>query len=58
MDHPTNIIFKTSFFLQLWTVKARPSDREGLMWLISELRELYAFARPRNPSPSTHPDPP
>lgn len=42
---PANVILKTAIFLQLWTVKAKASDREGLRWLENKLRELYAAVR-------------
>jgi hypothetical protein len=38
------VIFKTAIFLQLWIVKAKPSDQKGLGWMENKLRELYAAA--------------
>jgi hypothetical protein len=50
INHPANVIFKTAIFLQLWTVKAKESDQEGLRWLENKLRELYAAVRPGHTS--------
>jgi hypothetical protein len=33
INHPANVLFKTAIFLQLWTVKAKSSNREGLLWM-------------------------
>jgi hypothetical protein len=50
INYPANVIFKTAIFLQCCTVKATPSDREGLRWMENKPRELYAAVRPRTPS--------
>jgi hypothetical protein len=50
LNDPANLIFKMCIFLQLWSVKAKPGDREDLRRLTSELRELYASVRTRSQS--------
>jgi hypothetical protein len=51
INHPANVIFKTAIFIQLWSGKAKPSDRDGLRWLENKLRELYTAVRPEHTSP-------
>jgi hypothetical protein len=40
LNNLANLLFKMCIFLQLWSVKAKPGDREDLRRLTSELREL------------------
>jgi hypothetical protein len=51
INNLANLIYKICIFMQLWTVKAKPGDREVLRRLTSELRELYASVRSRSQSP-------
>jgi hypothetical protein len=48
INHPTNIIYKTVIFLQLWRPKFKGMERKGLNWMERELRELYASMKPRS----------
>jgi hypothetical protein len=47
-NHPSDIIFKTMLFLQLWSINSKRRDQEGLCWMINELRELYSASRASN----------
>jgi hypothetical protein len=49
-NHPSDIIFKTMLFLQLWSINSKRRDQEGLCWMINELRELYSASRANNRS--------
>jgi hypothetical protein len=44
-NHPADIIYKMTIFLQLWSKHSKSRDQEGLCWMINELRELYFSAR-------------
>jgi hypothetical protein len=48
INHPADIIYKTVIFLQLWRPKFKGLEREGLVWMESELRELYSSMKPRS----------
>jgi hypothetical protein len=44
--NPADIIFKIIIFLQLWSLRCKPREKEGLSWIARELRELYAALKP------------
>ena len=46
IHHPTDILFKTLIFLQLWIPTLKSSDQEGVRWLISELKQTHLACRP------------
>jgi hypothetical protein len=46
ISNPTDIIYKIIIFLQLWSLKAKAREKEGLSWMASELRELYVQLKP------------
>jgi hypothetical protein len=48
INHPADIIYKTVIFLQLWRPMFKGLEREGLVWMERELRELYASMKPRS----------
>jgi hypothetical protein len=48
INHPADIIYKTVIFLQLWRPKFKGLERERLVWMESELRELYSSMKPRS----------
>jgi hypothetical protein len=45
-NHPSDVIFKTMLFLQLWSINSKTRDQKGLCRMINELRELYSAMRP------------
>jgi hypothetical protein len=47
MNHPANIIYKI-VILQLWSLKLRAIEKEGLNWMAQELRVLYAAMKRRS----------
>jgi hypothetical protein len=46
ISNPADIIYKTIIFLQLWSLKAKAREKEGLSWMARELRELYVQLKP------------
>jgi hypothetical protein len=46
ISNPADIIYKTIIFLQLWSLKAKGREKEGLSWMARELRELYVQLKP------------
>jgi hypothetical protein len=44
--NPADIVYKIIIFLQLWSLKCKSREKEGLSWMARELRELYASLRP------------
>nr|XP_051208064.1 uncharacterized protein LOC127323999 [Lolium perenne] len=46
ISNPADIIYKITIFLQLWSLKAKAREKEGLSWMACELRELYVQLKP------------
>jgi hypothetical protein len=47
--NPADIIYKIIIFLQLWSLKSKAREKEGLSWMARELRELYVQLKPVAP---------
>ena len=41
ISNPADIIYKPIIFLQLWSLKFKSRENEGLSWMARELRDLY-----------------
>jgi hypothetical protein len=46
ISNPADILYKIIIFLQLWSLKAKAREKEGLSWMARELRELYVQLKP------------
>jgi hypothetical protein len=46
LNHPADLIYKIIIFLQLWSIKFKSLEKEGLSWMVRELRELYVAMKP------------
>jgi hypothetical protein len=46
--HPSDVIYKTLVFLQLWVPTAKAKDQASLRWLICELRRIHASSAPND----------
>jgi hypothetical protein len=46
--HPSDVIFKTLVFLQLWIPTSRVKDQPSLRWLCYELKKLHASSVPND----------
>lgn len=46
ISNPADIIYKTIIFLQLWSLKFKSREKEGLSWMARKLKELYVALKP------------
>jgi hypothetical protein len=46
ISNPADIIYKIIILLQLWSLKFKAREKEGLNWMAQELRELYVHLKP------------
>jgi hypothetical protein len=46
ISNPADIIYKIIILLQLWSLKFKSREKEGLNWMAQELRELYVHLKP------------
>ncbi|KAK1650153.1 hypothetical protein QYE76_067958 [Lolium multiflorum] len=49
ISNPADIIYKIILLLQLWSIKFKSRENEGLKWMARELRELYVQLKPPTP---------
>jgi hypothetical protein len=49
ISNPADIIYKILLLLQLWSIKFKSREKEGLNWMARELRELYVQLKPPAP---------